>query len=68
MICPNCNFSDHEEDSFYCENCGTYLTNICENDECSLAQDPSHSLKPTAKFCNSCGCKSSFNYLGYFDN
>lgn len=65
--CPNCNFEDHIDDALYCQECGIYLINICENDMCDFNNGDAVPLPYDAKFCPICGCESSFKSFGYFD-
>lgn len=62
--CLNCGAetdpNDNEE--YFCSKCGAPVVNRCSNYECD------HLLKETALFCKYCGCKSTFNNYGLFDN
>ncbi|WP_243109663.1 double zinc ribbon domain-containing protein [Clostridium perfringens] len=68
MKCPNCGHEEHIDDAIYCQECGTYLVNICENDNCEFSDKGDlYELPFSAKYCPNCGEKSSFNSLGFFD-
>lgn len=67
MKCPNCGFGEHIEDAIFCQECGTFLINLCENEECEFYHDDPYELPYNAKYCPNCGKESSFKSLGFFD-
>lgn len=67
--CPKCNFDEHLEDAFYCQECGTYLINECTNDDCdsnNLANNEIELIHHNAKYCHHCGSHTTFNESGFF--
>ncbi|WP_338630866.1 hypothetical protein [Clostridium baratii] len=67
MKCANCGFEKHIDDSFYCQECGASLENLCTNNMCDFNNGEAVLLPFNAKFCPSCGAESTFKSLGYFD-
>lgn len=67
-VCPNCHSDDNSDDVQFCRLCGAYLLNHCTGEYCICNNGQEAELQPDARYCDECGCSSTFNDSGYFDN
>lgn len=64
--CPICHNEETNIDGNYCQICGSYIINKCENFDCGNT----NTLPSNARFCPLCGGRSSFhnaNFLKAWD-
>ena len=61
-VCPQCDFTDHEENSVHCENCGFELhSNYCTNERCYTKNNGERvPCSETACYCNDCGSPTEY--------
>jgi len=67
--CIQCDFSNHEENSKYCENCGFELnSNYCTNERCYTKNNGNRIIcRETACYCNDCGSPTEYFHQGLIE-
>ena len=69
IACYVCGFENHEDGAEFCEECGSEIYNYCSSSNCKRnRENGDQPCNQTAKFCPSCGSKTTFFLAGYLDD
>lgn len=61
LSCPKCNNTKFSANAEYCRICGTYIYNICTEEE-------NHKCPANARFCEICGAHTKYFKKGFFNS